>query len=997
MSRKKRRRKGSRPVPAPTPEPTTTRILRKVGDHPYQTAALSAGIFLLATYSVSLFSPTLIVHEDSILRLPVVSHAGNVPRIFSRDFMLFSSGQFRPLSYALIALVRTFVAAENILFWHLWLLAFHAVNTLLVFAIARHFTRRLAVALTAGAVFGLHPLCTVIVNDINQFYMLLGVTLSLGSLKAYLFFSRNGSKPLYALAVVLFLLALLTARPAVFLGLVVLLYELLYQRSGLKRSLLRVSLFALIPLSLLPLWLWHTPHPVHYKYVAMYKGSFWHGLFSVTAATKHYAGGLVLTRGIPSILHEIVEKIYRWNHPRFVLWAAVNLVLVVGAVVALARKGWAALGILLIFIGMVPYASVAYNRVADYVSWSYLYLPVAGLALFAAGLHRLVLQARSRYLKVGCQVAFLTVFLFLGARSVQLNLSARSPLAYWSHVWQLNKESQTAQCEVGKAYLARDQLPQALRHFFAPTVKELKYPCLAMARYYCREGNPLASAIHLRFGMIETATGLILEDYCAATGELLLQTRALDHAEENFGKILMVNPFNTAAMTRLARVWLLKGFIREARRMAERARDLAPDDKDVARVGKEIRETERAWRDNPQPLTITPPRPDWLRYVLTEMRPPALRKKIVALSDRAGANDPVIQLEAMISLIEDKEYTAAARKALAVLRRLSGSAYACAGACQAFAYAGSVEEATELGLRAVSLDATSELAWRSLGLALALEDKPGATARKFTEAVAGQPAAAYTFYYNLGLQKKRIGKRQEAADLFEKALEAMPDDVKALQALGEARLSLGQFEAAAEVLRRAVARKPSDAEAHANLGWAFLNQRKHAEAVGVLRTAVELDPGNALYHNDLAACLAMLDRSAEAIQEFRRAIGLDSTLWDAHYNLANCLVKEGKLSDAVGEFREAIKLMPAQRYLHSDLAATLRRLGHIDEAISEYRKEIQYNPRFPDAYTALVSLYCEKAGYAEAWKIVELADRLGVQVDPDTLATLREASSGREE
>ncbi len=991
MSRKKRRRKDRLPVPVPVAEPTTG-IPKTLRDRPYLTVALSVGVVVLATYSVSLFSPTLILHDNSILRLPVLSYAGNIAHIFSRDFMLFSSGQFRPFSYALLALLRTFVAAESIFFWHIYLLAFHIVNTLLVFAIARHFTSRLSVALTAAAVFGLHPLCTMIVNDINQFYMLLGVTLSLGSLKAYLSFSRSGRKALYVLAVALFVLALLTARPAIFLGLLVLLYELLYQRSGVKRSLLRVSLFALIPLSLVPLWRWLTPHPIHYKYVAMYKGSFWHGLFTVTGATGHYAGGLVLTRGIPSILHEIVEKIFRWNHSKFLLWGAIDLVLIVGAALGLGRKQWAALGLLLIFVVMIPYASVAYNRVPDYVSWSYLYFPVAGLALFAAGLHRLLLQARPRYMKVGSQVALLTLFAFLGARSVQLNVYTRTPLAYWSRVWRFNQESETAQCELGKAYLARNELPQALRHFFAPTVEELKDPCLATARYYCREGNFLASAIHLRFGMVQSSTGLILEDYCEAVGELLLKTGALDHAEENFGSVLMVDRFNTAAMTHLARVWLLKGLVREAHSMLDRARALAPDDKTIARVEKEIREKEQAWRDNPQPLTITPPSPDWLRYVLTEVRPAGLRKEIVALSNEPGPDDPVIQLEAMISLIEDKEYVAAARKALVVLPRLSGNAYACATACQALAYAGRVEQAVQLGIRAVSLDAKSELAWRSLGLALTLEDKPDPTALNSIKAITTRPADAYNLYYNIALQKKQMGKGKEAADLFEKALEALPNDLKALEALGETRLSLSQFEAAAEVLRRAVAMKRSDAELHAKLAWALLNQGKPAEAVNVVRTAIELDPGNAAYHNDLATCLAKLDRNAEAIQEFRRAIELDNTLWDAHYNLGNALVRAGNFSEAVREYREVIKLAPNRPYVRFNLGGVLYRLGETDAAIAEYREEIRMNPRFAPVHTALVQAYCGRQQYDLAWDAVKRARDLNVQVDSDTLAALRRAN-----
>ncbi len=1009
--KKKRKRRKAKPKPKPPvspPTPPTRRatLLEGVRGHPWLTVSLSAAILLSATYWVCLSSPTLIAHEKSILRLPVLSHAGNIAHIISRDFLLFTSGQFRPFSYIALAVARTFVAPDKLLFWHIWLLAFHLVNTLLVFAIARHFTRRLAVAMAAAAVFGLHPLCTVIVNDINQFHMLLGLTLSLGAFKAYLSSSRNRSKTLYSAAVALFLLAALTARPAHCLGLILLAYELLYRRSGFKRAVLRLWPFALVPLLLLPLWLWFTPHPIHYKYVGVHKGSFLHGLFSVTGATRQYAGGLVLTRRIPTVLHETVEKIFRWNDGKFLLWAGFNLVLLVGAAAALAKKQWAGLGILLIFIAMIPYASVAYNRVVDYVSWSYLYFPVAGVALFIGGLYELLLRVRRRWLKVGVQAALLASVLFLGARSVRLNLYSRSPLAYWSHISRLNEESQTAVYEMGKAYLAQGQLPQALHYFFAPMVHDLKYPCLAMGRYYCRRGNQLAAAIHLRFGVAEKTTGVILEDYCETVGELLLGTGALDHAEENFGKILMVDPFNATAMTRLAQVWFLKGFVGEADRMLRRARSLAPHDRNIANAEKEFRQKERAWQNNPQQLVVTPPKPDWLRYVLTQVRPSRLRREIVALSDIADPNDAVIQLEAMICLLEDKKYDAVVKEVVSstgktraqmVLYALSGDAYACAAACRAFAFAGDVEHAVQLGQRALFLDSQSKLAWGSLALALALQDKPDATAQEFMKAVAKSPAAATTFYYNFGMQKKRIGKKKEAVELFEKALKAQPSNVRAQQALGETLLYLGQFEQAIKALQKALAMNPADAQTHDSLGWALLKLGKNDEAVEALKTAIELDPKSAMYHDDLAACLAKLKRNAEAIQEFRRAIELDSSLWDAHYNLGNLFASTGNLSEAAREFREVIKIKPTRPYVHFSLGAVLYQLGKYDEAVNEYREEIQRNPNFADVYTALVNLHCERREYSLAWNVVKRANHFGIKLDPRTLATLRRVSPDGEE
>jgi len=131
------------------------------------------GVGLLVPFGWSLHASIFITHEGSILRLPLLAWWKNVPFIFSRDFLMFSEGQFRPLSYALLAVIRTFIGAENVLFWHIWLLAFHALNAVLLFVLVRRFSRHLWSAGLAALLFGLPPLASVVVNNVDTFYYIL--------------------------------------------------------------------------------------------------------------------------------------------------------------------------------------------------------------------------------------------------------------------------------------------------------------------------------------------------------------------------------------------------------------------------------------------------------------------------------------------------------------------------------------------------------------------------------------------------------------------------------------------------------------------------------------------------------------------------------------------------------------------------------------------------------------------------------------------------------
>ncbi|MEW6234408.1 MAG: tetratricopeptide repeat protein [Candidatus Omnitrophota bacterium] len=968
--------------------------LMEMGKRSWFTAFLLA-IVIALVYSTTFSSPIFVNHDESVLHLPLLSHAGNIPTLFTSDFLLFTSGQYRPLSYVLLALARTYISPDNLLFWHLWLLGFHIVNIWLIFAIARHFAAKLPAA-AAAAFFGLHPLATVLVNDINQFYMILCLTLCLASLKTYLVFSRKSGRILYAASLIFYFLAILTARPALTFILFLLVYEGLYEKTPLKRLLFRLLPFALILALLYPLWGMASPHPLHYKYVAMHEQSFWHGLFSVVGATQEYAGGLFLTRGIPAVLHEIVEQIYNGKNVKFLLWAAVDLSALAIGLWAALRKRWFALGILFLFIGMIPYATVYFNRVLDYVSWTYLYFPAAGLALCFAGIFAWLAEHPWSYLKIGGQAAAAAIVIFFGIRTVQLNFYTRIPINYWTHIYELNHDSQTAMHQSGKVYLAQGQLPWALHHFFAPMATNPKEACIVMARAYCDQGEFLASAIHLRFGSAQETSGIVLEGSSEAAADLLLNAGALDHAEENLGKILMVDPFNVFAMNRLAQVWFFKGFVNEAHRMLERVRAISPADPSAALIEGEFRQIEKQWRENPNPAPIAPPSQDWLNYALTQERSPALRRQIIELGQRADPNDAIIQLEAMIAHLENEEYAEAAKMADVVARCLYSYGYALGAACRAKALAGETDKAIAIGHRAISIASQEPLAWESLAIAYAQKSAENGQTQRFMEDIDKHPSAASQFYSRLGMQKLRTGKKQEAAVLLEKAVKAEPKNLDALQSLGLALYDIGQATRAAEVLQQAVALKPDEAENHARLGRSYIKLNKPNEGVAELRTAIKLDPKKADYHYDLGMVLSSQNRQEESMQEFRRSIELAPNAAAAHFKLANALYFANRFDEAASEYRKTIELESGFGYAHFNLGAVLQRQEKYGEAIREYEEEIRYYPKFAEPFNRIALIYCNQKDYAKAKETIERAERSSLQLDPKVRQELQKIAPASE-
>ncbi|MEW6238552.1 MAG: tetratricopeptide repeat protein [Candidatus Omnitrophota bacterium] len=951
----------------------------------------AAFVVLAAVYSPLLHSNVGLA--DSILSAPPVSYAGDIPLILSRDFTAYTDGQYRPLSYILLAAARTFISADNILFWRLWMLGFHALNAALVFSIVRLFSECALVSLFAAAAFALHPLCTAVVNDIDQFHILLGLTFTLLSMNSYFSFHRQGKRWQYAYSILFFLLSLFTARLSGGLGLFLLLYEILYERTSAKRALARAFVFLLLPFFFLPLWSAFRPNPNYYRYATtLSPDTFLYSFISVMGATGDYLGGLLFSWGYPSILYEKAAQIFSPAHSRFLFWALFDLAFLLSVFFAIIKKHWAAIGLLASFAAMLPYSSIALNPVLDYVAWPYLYFPMFGAAFFMGGMLESCRRMTNPYYKIAGQIFLAAILIFWGVLAMRINYQSRSPVSYWSCALKQNPASPSAALKLGEAYLREGDESNALRVFFSPGVREINEPCLMMARHYLQEGDAFAASIHLRYGMQDNAPGLIYEKYCRVSGELMLAIDALDHAEDNFGKIVMVNPFDADAMIHLARIWHRKGRAAAARRMVEQVRSLAPSDPAISMAENDFAEEEKQWEDNPQLIAVTPPDPEWLQYLLNQELTPGIMQKIIELSSKADENDAVIHMEAIIAFLESGHPQEAAAKAINVMRRLSGNAYACSISCRALAMAGKSDLAVKAGLQAIAIDINNKMAWESLAVAYALQDKPGEMAEKFLEALSRRPEIAFVFYYNLGLEKRRKNLDPEAVELFKKSLQAKPNQYDAQLALGEALFDLGQTDASIDAFRKAIALKPGMDAPHGKLGGALLSQDKISEAQAELRAAIQLEPNIALYHNNLGVCLAKQILEEEAMKEYRRAIELDPHLDKAHFNLANSLLRENRIDEAIAEFRKTLEAAPDHPYAHFNLGHILYRKGEIEDSIHELREQIQRHPQFAEAYSFLIAIYFNRREYGLAWDAAKQANNAGVPLDPKILDALKKVS-----
>jgi tetratricopeptide (TPR) repeat protein len=184
-----------------------------------------------------------------------------------------------------------------------------------------------------------------------------------------------------------------------------------------------------------------------------------------------------------------------------------------------------------------------------------------------------------------------------------------------------------------------------------------------------------------------------------------------------------------------------------------------------------------------------------------------------------------------------------------------------------------------------------------------------------------------------------------AREIYEEALERMPDDWQIRFRFGQLALANGQPRLAAEQFKLLRKKLAYEASLYDELGRAAQACGQVDEAIINYRKAIEIDPTISLVHNNLGALLKKRGQMDEAIAEYRKAIEIEPGFAAAHFNLGVALDAVGRTDEAFDHYRLAAEADPELVPAHVNLADSLRSLGRMDDAIAEYRKALDLDPK----------------------------------------------------
>jgi tetratricopeptide (TPR) repeat protein len=227
-----------------------------------------------------------------------------------------------------------------------------------------------------------------------------------------------------------------------------------------------------------------------------------------------------------------------------------------------------------------------------------------------------------------------------------------------------------------------------------------------------------------------------------------------------------------------------------------------------------------------------------------------------------------------------------------------------------------------------------------------------------------------------GIEHHRQGMLDQAARLYEQALEVEPSEADALHLLGVIAHQRGDHAAAIERIRRAIAINAENAAYHSNLGVAYRSLGRTGEALSAVRRALELSPTSTGIRFNLGNALKDATEFAEAAAEFRRVLADDPAHADACSGLGDALRGLGEYGEARRCHERAIELAPQSADAHYNLGLTFRDEGQLSRAVECFLKAACLRPEFPDAHANLANTYEDLACFPQAQAAFERALRL---------------------
>jgi tetratricopeptide (TPR) repeat protein len=166
---------------------------------------------------------------------------------------------------------------------------------------------------------------------------------------------------------------------------------------------------------------------------------------------------------------------------------------------------------------------------------------------------------------------------------------------------------------------------------------------------------------------------------------------------------------------------------------------------------------------------------------------------------------------------------------------------------------------------------------------------------------------------------------------------------------GQQAYASGNIHAALQKLQAAADANPDDVRALNDLGQVLVRSGRAREAIVYLDKAVSLEPDSWAYQFNRARAYAQLQEWGKASEGYRTAGRLFPDDYATQYNLAKALQASGEITAALAAYEKAIQLAPGQSDFQLSYGLALETAKRPRDAAAAYRRYLELEPNAPQA------------------------------------------------
>jgi protein O-mannosyl-transferase len=243
---------------------------------------------------------------------------------------------------------------------------------------------------------------------------------------------------------------------------------------------------------------------------------------------------------------------------------------------------------------------------------------------------------------------------------------------------------------------------------------------------------------------------------------------------------------------------------------------------------------------------------------------------------------------------------------------------------------------------------------------------------------------------------KQTAYWKNSETLWRHALACTTGNILAYVNLGHELFEQRRLDEAISLYQKGLEAQPNNRQFHNNLANALRENGRLDEAIVHYERAVQIQPGSAEAQFNLGKALGLRGKQDEAIGRYKIALQVEPGFLPARMSLGNALLQQGKADLASAHFRRLLEIRPNDAGLHLNLGLCCFQTGRMEEARSEYERALQISPADPAIENNLAWLLaaCPVAALRDGNKAVELARQANALTGGERPLILRTLAAG---